>query len=369
MKKEKNCRLGRVGGQAVIEGVMMKSSKHVGIAVRMSDGSIKVEDNDYTAAKEKHKAFGFPFIRGIVNFIEMMKLSFSTIDRATRMLGIEDEEESRFEKWLKKKFGKSIMDVIMPISVILGIALAIGLFIYLPILVTKGISAVIVAFGGSELGDIPKTVIEGVAKVIIFLAYLSLVSLIKDIKTTFMYHGAEHKSVFCYENGLELNVENVKKQKRFHPRCGTSFLFVMIAVSIIVMILLSLLFDHLLSFSLWENRLIRVLIKLAALPLIVGLGYEFLFVAGRHPDNLIVKILSAPGLWIQRITTREPDDRQMEVAIAALKAALPEEFPKPEPVSDTDAAAPGSEPAQEDSAGEPETSDGETAAEKKDDAE
>ena len=331
MKKNTNCRLGRVGGQAVIEGVMMKSSKHVGIAVRMQDGSIKVEDNDYKAAKEKHKFFGVPFIRGIVNFIEMMKLSFNTIDRATRMLGLEDEEESRFEKWLKKKFGKSIMDVIMPISVILGVALAVALFIYLPILITSGINALVVALGGSELGDVLKTVIEGVAKVGIFIAYLALVALIKDIKITYMYHGAEHKSVFCYENGLELNVENVKKQKRFHPRCGTSFMFVMIAISIIVMILLNVLFGELLEISLWSNKLVRVLIKLAALPIIVGLGYEFLFLAGRHPGNIVVKMLSAPGLWIQRLTTREPTDKQMEVAIAALKAALPDEFPRQEP--------------------------------------
>lgn len=328
MKKNANCRLGRVGGQAVLEGVMMKSAGHIGISVRMQDGSIRTEDDKYTAAKEKHKFFGVPFIRGIVNFVEMMALSFKTIDRATRMLGIEDEEESRFEKWLKKKFGKSIMDVIMPISVFLGVALAVALFIYLPILITSGINALVVALGGNEMGDILKTVVEGVAKVLIFIAYLSLVSLIKDIKTTYMYHGAEHKSVFCYENGLELNVDNVKKQKRFHPRCGTSFLFVMIAISIIVMILLNIIFGKLLDFSLWDNRLIRMLIKLAALPIIVGLGYEFLFLAGRHPGNIIVKILSAPGLWIQRITTSEPTDKQIEVAIAALKAALPDEFPK-----------------------------------------
>jgi len=357
MKKEKNCRLGCVGGQAVIEGVMMKSKNHIGIAVRKPDGSIAVEDDVYTPAKEKHKIFGFPFIRGFVSFIEMMKLSFSTIDRATRMLGIDEGEETKFEKWLKKKFGKSIMDVLMPISVILGIALAIALFIYLPILITSGINALIKALGGAEMGDILKTVVEGVAKIGIFISYLALVSLIKDIRVTFMYHGAEHKSVFCYEKGLELTVDNVRGQKRFHPRCGTSFLFVMIAISIIVMILLNILFGQLLEFSLWSNRLIRLLIKLAALPIIVGLGYEFLFLAGHHPDNVIIKILSAPGLFIQRLTTREPTDPQMEVAIEAIKAALPDEYPKPAaPEGDAaDETAPGTE--------EPASSEGETSGE------
>ena len=215
------------------------------------------------------------------------------------------------------------MDFIMVVAMVLGVALALFLFIYLPTLFTTLIE--------KATGDIGlwKGVIEGGIKIVIFIAYLLLVSLMKDIRRTFEYHGAEHKSVFCYEAGEELTVENVKKQSRFHPRCGTSFMFVMILLGIIAGL-----------FVTWDNKLLRVLIKLLLLPLVMGIGYEFLMFAGKH-DNIIVRILSAPGLWMQRITTREPDEGQMECAIASLKAAMPDEFPpeKEEPAenaSDSD---------------------------------
>ena len=314
------CRRNKVGGQAVLEGVMMKSGERVCIAVRKPDGSIEKQTDSFVSVRKKHKFLNIPILRGAINFIEMMKLSFATLSKSGEMLGTE-EEETRFEKWLRKKFGKSIMVVIMPISIILALALSVGLFFLLPTYATKGIEYLI----GSPLDGWLKSIIEGVMKIIIFICYLLLVSLMPDIKRTFMYHGSEHKSIFCYEHGLPLTVENVRTQRRFHPRCGTSFMFVMILIGVLIGILIP--WDWANVDSKILSSLIRTGIKLLLLPLTCGIGYEFLMYAGKH-DNALVKIFSAPGLWMQRITTKEPDDSMIEVAIAALKGAMPEEFPE-----------------------------------------
>lgn len=314
------CRRNKVGGQAVLEGVMMKSGERVCIAVRKPDGSIEKQTDSFVSVRKKHKFLNIPILRGAINFIEMMKLSFSTLSKSGEMLGTE-EEETRFEKWLRKKFGKSIMVVIMPISIILALVLSVGLFFLLPTYATKGIEYLI----GSPLDGWLKSIIEGVMKIIIFICYLLLVSLMPDIKRTFMYHGSEHKSIFCYEHGLPLTVENVRMQRRFHPRCGTSFMFVMILIGVLIGILIP--WDWANVDSKILSSLIRTGIKLLFLPLTCGIGYEFLMYAGKH-DNALVKIFSAPGLWMQRITTKEPDDSMIEVAIAALKGAMPEEFPE-----------------------------------------
>ena len=314
------CRRNKVGGQAVLEGVMMKSGERVCIAVRKPDGLIEKQTDSFVSVGKKHKFLNIPILRGAINFIEMMKLSFSTLSKSGEMLGTE-EEETRFEKWLRKKFGKSIMVVIMPISIILALVLSVGLFFLLPTYATKGIEYLI----GSPLDGWLKSIIEGVMKIIIFICYLLLVSLMPDIKRTFMYHGSEHKSIFCYEHGLPLTVENVRMQRRFHPRCGTSFMFVMILIGVLIGILIP--WDWANVDSKILSSLIRTGIKLLLLPLTCGIGYEFLMYAGKH-DNALVKIFSAPGLWMQRITTKEPDDSMIEVAIAALKGAMPEEFPE-----------------------------------------
>ena len=314
------CRRNKVGGQAVLEGVMMKSGERVCIAVRKPDGSIEKQTDSFVSVRKKHKFLNIPILRGAINFIEMMKLSFSTLSKSGEMLGTE-EEETRFEKWIRKKFGKSIMVVIMPISIILALVLSVGLFFLLPTYATKGIEYLI----GSPLDGWLKSIIEGVMKIIIFICYLLLVSLMPDIKRTFMYHGSEHKSIFCYEHGLPLTVENVRMQRRFHPRCGTSFMFVMILIGVLIGILIP--WDWANVDSKILSSLIRTGIKLLLLPLTCGIGYEFLMYAGKH-DNALVKIFSAPGLWMQRITTKEPDDSMIEVAIAALKGAMPEEFPE-----------------------------------------
>lgn len=306
---ENNPRLGKVGGQAVLEGVMMRSGENVSVSVRAEDGSVQTKDSKYVSIKQKYKVLGLPIIRGMVSFVESMIMSFGTMNDSVNLLGIE-EEETKFEKWLKKKFGASILDVLMPIAMVLGVLLAIGLFLFLPALIGRGVSYL---FGG-DIG-VWQSAVEGVAKVLIFIGYMLLVSMMKDIRRTFEYHGAEHKSIFCYESGEELTVENVKKHSRFHPRCGTSFMFVMIFIGIVLGFFIP-----------FETVWLRTICKLLLLPVTMGIGYEFLMYAGKH-DNWLIRALSAPGLWMQRITTKEPDDSQIEVAIASLRHALPDDFP------------------------------------------
>ncbi len=302
-----SCRLGTVGGQAVLEGVMMKSKDLVALSVRGTDGNITAEVNPFKSIRSKYKILNIPVIRGIVNFVETMILSFKTLNRSADMLGIE-EEETKFEKWLTKTFGKSVTAIASAIGTILGLALAVVLFIYLPAQIAEFIKPL-------TENRLILSVTEGVVKILIFVLYIYLCALIPDMKRVFQYHGAEHKSIFCHEAGIELTPENVKKQSRFHPRCGTSFLFVMMFLGIIT----SALIIHL-------PVIARVPLKILFLPVVVGVGFEFIKFAGTH-NNIFVKIVSAPGLWIQRLTTKEPDLAQIEVAICSLKAALPEIYP------------------------------------------
>lgn len=316
MKKKVNpelsCRLGKVGGQAVIEGVMMKSGDDTCLAVRGEDGKITTRNKKFVSLRKKNKFFNIPLLRGVVNFVEMMMLSMGTLTESAEMLGLEDAEaETKFEKWLLEKLGDKLMAVIMAIASVLGVALAVGLFFFVPTYIPKGFEHLF----DFQMNSVVRSVVEGGLKIAIFVGYIALVSLMPDIRRTFQYHGAEHKSVDCYEKGLELTPENAAKCTRFHPRCGTSFIFVMLIISIFIGILIPI-----------TNPLLRSLVKILLLPISVGLGFEFIMYAGRH-DNFLVKILSAPGLWMQYLTTREPDESQLEVAITALKGAIPTEFP------------------------------------------
>ena len=312
------CKRNKVGGQAVLEGVMMKSADNVCVAVRMPDGSINKQTQPFVSVRKKHKALNIPLLRGAINFFEMMRLSFKTLSISGEMMG-QDLEESKFEKWLQKKFGKSIMNLVMPVSIIIGLLLAVGLFFLLP----SGGTSLLEKIIGKEIPGYLKTLIEGLLKIIIFVVYLLLVSLMPDIKRTFMYHGSEHKSIACYEAGLELTVENVKKQTRFHRRCGTSFMFVMLFLGILIGMLIPWQWANVDSKIL--SILIRVGIKVLLLPITVGIGYEFLMFSAKH-DNWFIRALIAPGLWFQRITTKEPPDDMMAVAIVSLKGALKDEF-------------------------------------------
>ena len=311
--KESCCRIGKVGGEAVIEGVMMRAGEKYAVACRREDNGITITEDKCISLRKKYKILNIPVVRGVVGMIESMILSFKAINIAAESMGLEEEEPSKFEKWINKKFGKSIMDIIMVIATVLGIGIALLLFMWLPSLCTKWIEKLI----GTQLGNW-KTLIEGVLKIVIFVAYLLVVSLMKDIKRTFEYHGAEHKSIFCYESGVELTPENAAKFKRFHPRCGTAFLFIAMIISILIFSVLRLP---------WDNTFLRLAVKLPLIPVIVGVGFEFIMLTAKH-DNWLTRILVKPGLWMQRITTREPSIEQLEVAIAALKSALPDEFPE-----------------------------------------
>ena len=315
---EVSARRGAVGGQAIIEGVMMRGKKHTAIAVRRMDNKkISVTRKANSSISDKYKFLKLPLIRGVVNFVESMILSFSTITEGTDMLGLDvaEEEQSKFDKWLEEHCGKWLIPIISVISMILGVLLAVGLFIFLPTLIGDLFIDGIFNLRGAS-ASVWRNVIEGVAKVVVFIAYIWLTGLIPDMKRVYMYHGAEHKSIFCYEAGDELTDENVKKHSRFHPRCGTSFMFSMIILSIAIGIIF-----------LWavEEIWLRSLLKIALLPLTVGVGYEFIRYAGRH-DNALIRALSKPGLWMQNLTTREPSDDIIEVGITALKCALPDDF-------------------------------------------
>ena len=324
---KKNCcandpaRLNKVGGQAVIEGVMMKAGARTVTSCRKDDGSIVVYDDEFVSVRKKHKLLNLPIIRGVVNFIEMMMLSMKTLNASADALGIE-EESSKFEEWCKKHLGSSATNVIMLISLILGLGLSVLLFICLPTWSADGIDWLWQnAFGLNAISPTVIAVIEGLLKVTIFIVYLLLVSMMKDIKRTFMYHGAEHKTIACFEAGEELTPENAAKYRRFHPRCGTSFMFLMIGIGIVVgMFIRNILPPD-------TNTLVISLIKLALLPLTMGIGYEILMIAGKH-DNVITRIISAPGMWVQKITTKEPTLDMLEVAIVSTKCALRDEFPE-----------------------------------------
>lgn len=301
--RESTKRCTSIGGQAVLEGVMMRGPHSSAIAVRTPDGNIDVSFEKVTSVKDRYPVLKLPVIRGVVNFVEMLVSGYQSLSHSAKLSGLDElEEESRFEKWLAKRFGGDIMNVVMVFSMVLGVLLAVGLFTVLP--------AVLVGLLGKAVPAWAKTLLEGLVKIAIFVAYLALVSRMKDIRRVFEYHGAEHKSIFCYENDEELTVENVRRHSRFHPRCGTSFLLIVLVISILVFSMVS-----------WDSVILRVVLKIVLLPVVVGVSYEIIKYAGRH-ENALTRILSAPGLWLQRLTTCEPDDSQIEVAIAALKPVV-----------------------------------------------
>ena len=370
MKKEKNCSVSctkktSIGGQALMEGIMMRGPEKTALAVRNPKGEIVIECSP-TTTKERAKFFKLPVIRGVFNYIDSMVIGTKSLMRSAEIAGLEEaEEELKREKEAKraakaakkknseavveetqptfksenaeanaeaenndkdlekKKESSAVINVVLALSVVLGIAFSVLLFVVLPTYLYRG-AVYLMPFLKNEnpaVDSLIKSVFEGVLKIVILVGYMACVSLMKDIKRTFMYHGAEHKAIFCYESGLELTVDNVRNQKRFHPRCGTSFLILMILVGIFVSFFIDPLFYLIFGFT--PITIVRVLIKLLMLPLIVGVGYELIKIAGRH-DNLFTRIISAPGVWLQKITTKEPDDDMIECAIAALTEVIPD---------------------------------------------
>ena len=290
-----------IGGQALIEGIMMKGPHITATAVRRPDGEIAIREE----ATKKNKFSKIPVVRGIFNFIESLVTGYDCLMYSAN-IALEDEmEKTKFEIWMEEKFGRKATDFLTMVAGVLGGMLAIVLFMVLPTVITGFVSGIV------ELGAF-KAVMEGLLKLIIFFIYLWGITYLDDVKRLFMYHGAEHKTIACYEAGLELTVENIRPQSRFHPRCGTSFLFIVIIVSIIVF-----------SFVPWSSTLARVGLKLLFLPLVVGIAYEILKFTGRH-ENACTKVLAAPGLFFQKFTTLEPSDDMIEVAIAATLKVIPE---------------------------------------------
>lgn len=301
-----------VGGQALMEGVMMQGPEGTAMALRLPDGRIETQLKKVKLLRDKYKFFRIPFIRGPVNFVEQMIFGYKCLmESAEKTTVLDDdgqEEMSKLDKWLSDHFGPKMMAVIGVISMVIAMVLGFFLFMWLPSFVADLILG--------EGNNTWKPAIEGVMRITIFVTYMYLTSLMKDIKRLFMYHGAEHKSIFCYEKGLPLTVENVRKQKRFHPRCGTSFIFLSLIVSIVISTVIVVIWPEV-----RETKLLWMGIKIISLPLIMSVGYELIRIAGKY-DNIFTRFLSAPGTLMQRITTKEPTDDIIEVGIKSLEVAL-----------------------------------------------
>lgn len=330
MSKDKdniNCPVHKtsIGGQAVMEGVMMRGPKSIVTAVRKSDGEIVTEEQQLGKVRTG-RLVKLPIIRGCVNFVDSMIIGVKSLMYSAQFYDVDEDgepveqEPSKFEQWLEKKFSsEKALNIVIYFSVFLSLILSVGLFILLPGVIVDFLRDYI----SSQVG---LTFIEGIVRILIFVLYLALVARTKDIKRVFMYHGAEHKSIFCYEKGLELNVENVRKQSRFHPRCGTSFLLIVMVISILVYSVIPCREETISAIPIIGKLpfvIVRLIFRLLLLPIVAGVSYEIIKFAGRH-DNLLTRIISYPGLLFQRITTNEPDDSQIEVAIVALKAVIPE---------------------------------------------
>lgn len=299
-----NCKKTSIGGQALIEGVMMRGPIKTAMSVRLPSGEIETELWD-TYPNGKPPVYSkWPFVRGIFNMVDNLRLGFKCLMSSADKAGMEDEEPSRFEKWLSRTFKAELSTVISTLGVILGVGLAVLLFIVLP-------TAVASIFKPYITGNFAYTLVEGAVKVVVFLLYLWLCCRSSDVARLFAYHGAEHKTIACYEAGEELIPENCRDKTRFHPRCGTSFLLIVLIVSILVS-----------SFVPPMHPLLRMVVRLALLPVVVGVAYEFIKLCGRY-TNPVTAFFSTPGLWLQRLTTKEPDDSMLEVAIAAMTAVIP----------------------------------------------
>ena len=305
-----------IGGQAVIEGIMMKNGDDYATAVRKPDGEIEVARGRYVSLTEKVKFFSLPFVRGVFSFADSMIIGMKTL---TWSAGFFEDDEStepgKFELWLDRVFGEKLEAALMSLVMVISVVLAIVIFMVFPMLLSRVLHPLIPS-------ETVMAILEGILRILIFICYIKLISRMEDIRRTFMYHGAEHKCINCIEHGMELNVENVRRSSKEHKRCGTSFLLIVMVISILFFMVIRV-----------DNLWLRIVSRIVLIPVIAGVSYEFLRLAGRSESRL-VNLLSRPGLWIQRLTTSEPDDSMIEVAIRAVetvfdwRAYLAENFPE-----------------------------------------
>ena len=305
MKKKKTKCYSGIGGQAVLEGVMMKNKDRYAVAVRKTDGQIEVMAEDYEGIRGAKKVAEIPFLRGVFNFVDSLVLGMKTLTWSAGFFEEEEggKEESETEKKIEKAVGDSGEKLVMGATVVFSIVMAVAIFIVLPYFLSLLLSSYV--RNASLLA-----IFEGVLRILIFVGYVAAISAMKDIRRVYMYHGAEHKCINCIERGRELTVKNVRKSSRLHKRCGTSFLLFVMVVSVVLFMFIRV-----------GNPVLRLLLRLALVPVIAGLSYEIIRLAGRT-DNLLVRLISAPGMWLQRLTTREPDDSMIEVAIASVEAVF-----------------------------------------------
>ena len=326
-----------IGGQALLEGIMMRGPKVTAMAVRNPEGEIILEEQP-TRGTNRAKFFKLPIIRGVFNMVDSLSAGYKYLMRSAEISGVDAEEEKRKAENPKWYDAPIVDKLLMPIATVLAVVLAVVLFFWLPMQLFTWLSAAIPALEGHYL---LRAVFEGVLRILIFVGYVWATSLMKDIRRTYQYHGAEHKTIFCYEKGLPLTVENVRAQKRFHPRCGTSFLVLMLLVGIIVSMFIRV-----------DNPFLRTGLKILTFPVLISIGYELIQYAGRH-DNRLTRIISAPGVAIQHITTREPDDGMIQCAIESMMRVIPgaEGYPeretRPRALVDADTLAQTAPPAPE----------------------
>ena len=293
-----------IGGQAVIEGIMMQNGENYAVAVRKPDGEIEVKKDTYRSVTKKYPFLGIPFIRGVFKFADSMIVGMRALTWSCSFFeDDEDAKESRFEQWLDKVFGEKLESILMTVVMIFSFIMAIGIFMLLPMFISNICKKVIPS-------HTVMAILEGFIRIAIFIIYIKMVSRMEDIKRTFMYHGSEHKCINCIEHGMELNVENVRRSSKEHKRCGTSFLMFVVILSVVLFLFIRV-----------DSHVLRLVLRLALVPVIAGVSYELLRVAGRS-DNPVINLISKPGLWMQGLTTKEPDDEMIEVGIASVEAVF-----------------------------------------------
>lgn len=312
-----------IGGQAVIEGIMMKNKSDYATAVRRPDGEIEIQKGEYVSMTEKVKLCAMPFVRGVFSFVDSMVLGMRTLSFSAGFFeDDEDSEPGRLELWLDKVFGEKVEKALMAFVMVFSVVMAIGIFMVLPLLIAN-------VFRQFISSAMVMAVLEGCIRIGIFVAYIKLISRMEDIRRTFMYHGAEHKCINCIEHGMTLTVDHVRQSSKQHKRCGTSFLIIVMIISILFFMVIRV-----------DTVWLRILSRIFLIPVIAGVSYEFLRLAGRS-DSAVVNLLSKPGMWMQNLTTAEPDDSMIEVAIAAVnavfdwKAYLRENFPETDLLEET----------------------------------